>query len=511
MKVQGTKAPRRTSRRTRARDASFAIVAVASLVAGCSGGSSGSSGDKVTIRAILPPNTGSISSTQNKALAKITQEYESKHSNVQVDWQPNPTSSITTANATLVSQASGGKAPDAVFEQYNPLLSGAIPNGILQDLRPWLNKPNPYIDGNKKWIDSFKSSTVPYMTSPDGGMRILLGSNVETAFFYNKAAFAKAGISSTPGSWAEMVQDLAKLKSAGFTPLLYATGGPCNPSWYERLASTQFLNGSLSKFMVTKSVVTTGKDIASGIVKGQISMKNPAYAEIWKTLVALRPYVSSAGGSYDACSTPNEVSPPLSPQPLLVQGKVAMIWGGSWFIPQLNAAGFEGKYGLFAEPTITSATSKYSAAVSTKGVIGGPNGAGQWSITSQKADSSMTPKKTDVVVDFFQWLFTPEHIGAEVKDWGQGGSYIPTVKGAPVSEVAGLSSLVPESTPPTVVDVGLDGVLSANATNAGLRLVSQLMAGGISFDSFSTKWDEVLQQGAASYAKQNNFELSSLK
>ncbi len=476
----------------------------ATLLTGCMGGGGTSNSSQVTIRAILPPNSGDINSAQNSALKSITQEYQSKHSNVSVNWLPNPTSSINTANATLVSQASGGNAPDIVFEQYNPLLSGSIPKGILQDLRPWLNKPNPYITGNKKWIDSFQSSTVPYMTSPDGAMRILLGSNVETAFFYNKAAFAKAQISGAPTSWAEMMQDLGKLKSAGYTPLLYATGGPCNPSWYERLADTQFLHDSLSKFMVDKSVVTTGKDVSSGIAKGVISMHNPAYAQVWKMLYALRPYISNSGGSYDACSTPNAVSPPLSPQPLLVQGKVAMIWGGSWFIPQLNSAGFKGKYGLFAEPPVTKATSPYSAGVSTKGVIGGPNGAGQWSITSQKADHSMTKKKTDAVMDFMAWLFTPQHIGAEVKAWGQGGSYIPTVKGAPIPDVTGLSSLVPATAVPTVVDIALDDVLSTNTTNTGIRLVSQLMAGGISFSDFSNKWEQLLQSGAQAFDKQNH-------
>jgi ABC-type glycerol-3-phosphate transport system substrate-binding protein len=256
--------------------------------------------------------------------------------------------------------------------------------------------------------------------------------------------------------------------------------------------------------MVDKSVVTTGKDVSSGIAKGVISMKNPAYAQVWKMLYALKPYISNAGGSYDACSTPNAVSPPLSPQPLFVQGKVAMIWGGSWFIPQLNSAGFRGKYGLFAEPPVTKATSPYSAGVSTKGVIGGPNGSGQWSITSQKADHSMTKKKTDAVMDFMAWIFTPEHMGAEVKAWGQGGSYIPTIKGAPVPDITGLSSLVPATAPPTVIDIALDDVLSTNTTNEGIRLVSQLMAGGISFPDFSSKWEQLLKSGAQAFDKQNH-------
>jgi len=33
--------------------------------------------------------------------------------------------------------------------------------------------------------------------------------------------------------------------------------------------------------------------------------------------------------------------------------------------------------------------------------------AGQWSITSQRADSTMTPAKTATVMNFMAWLFTP--------------------------------------------------------------------------------------------------------
>ena len=68
-----------------------AITAAVLVAAACSGSSgSGHSGSAVQIRAILPPNTGPISSPQNASLQKFTQEYESKHPNVSVEWQPNP-------------------------------------------------------------------------------------------------------------------------------------------------------------------------------------------------------------------------------------------------------------------------------------------------------------------------------------------------------------------------------------------------------------------------------------
>lgn len=489
------------------------IVGATSLVlSACGGASDGAnSSQKITIKATLPPNTGTIDSAENKSLKKYTNEYAQKHPNVTISWQPNAFSDINQANAKLVTEAAGGVAPDVVWQQYNPLLSGSIPKGILQDLRPWLNKPNPYIPNNTKWLDTFTPSTVPYMTSPDGTMQIILGSNVETAFFYNKAAFTKAGIAATPKSWSEFVGDLSKLKSSGFTPLMFASGGVCNPSWYERLASTQFLHSSLNNFMTDKQPVTSGKDVASGVAKGVISMKNPAYAQVWKQLDNLRPYLASGGSGYDACADPSATAPPLSPQPLLVQGKVAIIWGGSWFIPQLNQAGFEGKYGLFAEPPITKSTSQYAAGLDTRGVIGGPNGSGQWSVVTQRASKTMTPQKTNTVMDFIAWLYTPKHIGDEVRDWGQGGSNIPTIKGAAVPNVPGLTSLVPSSQPPVIVDAALDSVLSAKTTNSGMRLLPEMLNGGTTFSDFSAKWDQLLQSGAEDWAKTNNTDLKSLK
>src|ERR1700759_4840891 len=489
-----------------------AITAAVLVAAACSGSSSGGhSGSAVQIRAILPPNTGPISSPQNASLQKFTQEYESKHPNVSVEWQPNPVSSITTANPTLVSQSSGGHAPDVVWDQDNPLLSGSIPNGILQDLKPYLEKPNPYVSGNTQWLNLFTKSTIPYMTSPNGQMQILLGSNVEPAFFYSKSAFSKAGISGPPATWAGLMSDMAKLKQSGTTPFMFADGGPCNPSWYERLAGTPRRTPGLTKFVVSKSQVTSGLDVAVGVTKNIISMNNPRYAEVWKLLGAMKPYMLKGGSSYDASSAPSTVSPPLSPQSLLVQGKVAMLWGGSWFIPQLDSAGYTGKFGLFAEPPITKATTPHATGVDTKGVIGGPNGDGQWSITSEKADHSMTPAKTRTVMNFMAWLFNPHHTEADVKDGGQGGADIPTVIGASVPNVPGLASLVPAKAPAIVVDIALDDVLSTNTTNTGLRFLSSYLSGGMSYSSFASQWDQNLQTGAQAYAKQNNINLDKYK
>jgi raffinose/stachyose/melibiose transport system substrate-binding protein len=483
-----------------------AVIAVPGVVSATTAGTALAS-STVTIKAVLPPNTGAITASDNAGLAKVTAQYEKAHPGVTVQWLPNNTSSITQANAQVESEASGGAAPDLVWEQYGPVTSGSIPAGLLQNIKPYLEKPNPYVPGNKSWLSLFPASVVPYMTSPNGDIDIILGSAVETGMFYNKALFAKAGITSVPTTWAQFMADLAKLKSAGIQPFVFADGGLCNPSWFERLATSSLLANKVPQFDVNHAQVTTGLDIAVGVKKGIISMSNPAYAEVWKLLGQLAQYSYSGAATYDACSSPTGTTPPLDSQALLSQGKVAIVWGGSWYIPNLNSIGFAGKYGVFPEPTITSATTRYALNTVTRGVIGGPNGNGQWGVTSQKADSTMTPTKTAVVMDFLAWLFKPANLGYWINQSQKGGE-IPIETGATILNLPGLSSLLPSGRVPTVVDVVLDDVLTTAATTSGLRLVQEYMNGSLSYSGFASQWQSLLTSAATAWAAQNHVDLS---
>ncbi len=468
------------------------------------------SAQSVVIKAVLPPATGGITAKDNAGLLSLTKAYEKAHTGVTVQWLPNSSGNITTSNAQVETEAAGGDAPDLVWEQYGAVTSGELPAGLLQNIKPYLEKPNPYVKGNKSWLSLFSKGTLPYMTSTNGNIYIVLGSNVETGMFYSKAAFAKAGIKAAPTTWAALMTDLAKLKGAGITPFMFADGGGCDPSWYERLATSSFLAGQVNRFMVDRAQVATPLDLAVGIQKGIIGMANPRYAAVWKLLGNMSPYFSSAGSSYDACSNPSAVSPPLSPESLLIQGKVGIEWGGSWWIPQLASAGFSGKYGVFPEPVITKATSPYATGTVTTGLIGGPNGNGQWSVTSQRADRTMTPAKTKVVMDFLAWLFTPQHLGHWL-EINQGGGDIPTEPAAPTATVPGLQGLLPSGKVPAVVLPVTGGLLTSASSTQGLRLIQEFIAGTLSYSSFASQWQSVLTTAAQTWATANHVNLQKYK
>ncbi len=465
---------------------------------------------KIVIRASLSGFASSNTASAAKGLLAATAQYEKAHPSVKVQWLPGPeggTPSIVESNAQVETLAAGGDAPDIVWEQYGPIISGSLPAGLLQNMTPFLEKPNPYVPGNKKWLSLYSPSVVPYMKAPNGHIKVILGSAVEDGFIYNKADFKKAGITTVPATWAAFIADLSKLKAAGLTPFIFADGSFDNPSWFERMVATSLLANQVNKFNVSHSIgVTSSLDVAVGIHKGIISMSNPSYAEGWKLLGQLARYSMTGESTYNANSPVTATTPPLSVVPLFTQGKVAVIWDGNFTIPSLDQLGFANKFGVFPEPTITKATTPLALGTPTQGAIGGPNGVGQWSITSEKADHTMTPEKTKVVMNFLAWLFAPKNVDLWLKPTNTDD--IPTEPSVPKPNVPGLESLVPKGKVPITVDVWLDDVLGAAASTSALRLVQDYVDGSSSYAAFSSQWQSLLTTSAESWAAQNHVNLN---
>ena len=111
--------------------------------------------------------------------------------------------------------------------------------------------------------------------------------------FYNKTMFAKAGIKSTPKTWAEFTADCAALKTAGFTPLL--AGGAGDAGWVTGIMLegmlTADVNGKNPKFdqdyvagkdSLTKSGLATFKNFQSLVDAGYFNkdQSSISYADV---------------------------------------------------------------------------------------------------------------------------------------------------------------------------------------------------------------------------------------
>ncbi len=213
------------------------------------------------------------------------------HPGVTVSWYvADPHSSGVPNNALLVTQASGGDAPDLVFESAGT--ENAVPAGILQDLGPFLHAKDPYDTAYPDWLDTFSPLDPPYMTNTQGVYELINASAVGAAMFYNKAIFARAHIDVPPTTYAQWIADMQAIKTnvPGVYPFLLTTGAACGALFWEEIVTTALLAPWAKELDANHSQVFTGVDVATGVAKNIISMKNPAYAEVWKLLGQLKQY-----------------------------------------------------------------------------------------------------------------------------------------------------------------------------------------------------------------------------
>lgn len=497
------------------------LVLGTTLVSGCGTSTTGSStttangnktatatgkGNKITITMQLPEGAGDVSSPKNTALVSLVKKYESLHPDINIDLMPNTQTSPPAQTSWLTTEAAGGSAPDIVDEFYLLVTAGAVPSGILQNLKPYLEKPDPYLNG-KPWLSAWDSRYDADMTSLDGGMYVLVGANSTINLFYNKQQFAHAGITGTPTTFVEWLQDMQKLKKAGYVPLMFGTAdGNVEPSWWERNISTQLLQQQIPKFDVNHSQILSGLDFAVGVKKGIISMNNPAYAETWKLLGSLRPYMAKGASSFDSVAQVASSSPPLSVLPGFVKGKYSMVLGGPWDIATLNSLGMKGKFGMFPMPKITQATSSFASDSTGAGAVVGPNGSPEYSVTTHAANKSMTPEKLKACVDFLEFLYSPANEGAVVSDENQEAE-VPTIVGAKAKMLPGVKEVMPTHFTPVVEGV-LNDTLTAKAEVQGSRLIQEYLGGSMSYQQFAKQWDSLLQSATSDWAQTQNVDLN---
>jgi len=147
--------------------------------------------------------------------------------------------------------------------------------------------------------------------------------------FYNKALFAKAGISSTPTTWSDFMADCAKLKAAGITPIELGGG--------DAFAASMPLVGILSADVLGKDpnwlqeryagkVHFTDANVETAVAKYR-AMVTDGYFEPGALSVSYNDSITN-----------------------FTSGKTAMYMMGSWFLGSVPKATAD-NFGSFLTPT----------------------------------------------------------------------------------------------------------------------------------------------------------------
>jgi raffinose/stachyose/melibiose transport system substrate-binding protein len=163
--------------------------------------------------------------------------------------------------------------------------------------------------------DSISPSAVSLLKTLSGTDTLYdlpLGMNVE-GFWYNKALFEKAGVT-VPTTWDEFENVLAKLQAAGIQPL--AAGGA------DKWGVTRLINAYL--------VRTAGPNAMKNAAEGKTKYTDPAYVAAAQKIQdwANKGYFGKGVTTVDMNTAGS----------MLMTGKAAIFYNGSWFAGNLNDA-----------------------------------------------------------------------------------------------------------------------------------------------------------------------------
>jgi raffinose/stachyose/melibiose transport system substrate-binding protein len=149
--------------------------------------------------------------------------------------------------------ATGAKPDLATWQPTGSELALLKPATGLQDLSsaPWLSKINP------------STRTIGQIDGKNYAALVNLPSLI--GIFYNKADFAKAGITTTPKNFTELLADAKKIKATGVAPFFGGAGDKWPTQWWPQVQVAEAAKAGLWDRVNTNKDTFGGKDLLGAI------------------------------------------------------------------------------------------------------------------------------------------------------------------------------------------------------------------------------------------------------
>ncbi|MFI8320251.1 extracellular solute-binding protein [Streptomyces sp. NPDC085529] len=248
---------------------------------------------------------------------QISSAFTSAHPNIVI----NTTSLENEAfKSKLTATTSSGKLPEVFQTWGGGVLRQQVDAGLVEDLTDlldWSSELTPVS------LQAYQFDGRTYGVPYDIGM---------VGFWYNKKLFAKAGITTPPATWAELLDDVRKLKAAGITPIALA-GKEKWPGHYY----WAYLAMRVAGLSALQQAATTKDFTGEGFVQAGVHLKE---------LVDLQPFQPAfLGAGY---ATPGGQAATMG------NGKAAMELMGQWGPSVQKDAGADlgADLGFFPFPTV---------------------------------------------------------------------------------------------------------------------------------------------------------------
>jgi ABC-type glycerol-3-phosphate transport system substrate-binding protein len=416
--------------------AGLAAVALAAAACGSSGGG-GSSKASGPITLTIWHNYGTEQNAT--ALQNLAKAFHKLHKNITVNVVSQPASNYF---AQLQAAAISRNGPDLAvmwtglftlqYKSFLVNLKGKVPAADLARVDP----------NALKWTsDGFNAANGPYVIPLEN--QFYIG-------FYNKNAFKKAGVSSVPTDWSQLFSACKKLRSAGYTPLVYGNGGqPLGAEFYPWYDLSYMMIGSYS--------VSQWQGLYSGKIPWTAA-QNVAQLSQWAKLK------SSGCTNSDVLTNTNNLGQ-------FETGKAAMMVDGTWDTQKFTKA-LGSNVAAFVPP--------YSN-TPIKGVV---------DFAGDGLSETTYAKQPAAATEFLQFMTTDQ--AAKIIN---AAGLIPAINGVNTSNPVNQEMLNFVSKDHMTVYPMLDNVVQSNVVTAGSKFLPSVLNGTISvqqaLSNLKTTWGQL--------------------
>ncbi|MBN1541637.1 carbohydrate ABC transporter substrate-binding protein [candidate division KSB1 bacterium] len=331
-----------------------------------------------------------------RAAADLADDYCRLHPGVSIRFVQLANVSGSQEGEWLKTQLVGGMAPD-IIAQNAEIAWPDVDKGWYIPLDDYLQQPNPYAAGNRRWFDLFENQALlDAKRAADGRLYCLSIDVVETGIFYNKTLFKELGLH-IPETWAEYIRLLGVLQQNGYTGLT----SPINlgSDWgqdvlfdmlYYPIIAHLDVEPSRENQRQYLSHYLTAKEVVFLFQKGYFTRRDSRWAEMHRLLKEWRSYWGKELKYSDTSR-------------FFLTRRAATVWEGSWFARRLFLDPYiDFEWGIFYLPPITAESTPYGEGAEAS-VIGGS------AVQLHVTESARLYDHLDTTIDFLQFLTAPQN------------------------------------------------------------------------------------------------------
>lgn len=416
---------------------------------------------------------------------KLEQEYERLHPDVDIQFLKIGAGGDEWSQTQMIA----GTAPEVMIGWFAGTKRD-YKKGWYMDLTPYLEKSNPYVEGNEHWKDIFIPEVLEMGICPDGKTYVFTIDMVGVGIFYNRNMFAEAGVT-VPSTWKEFMDIQEKIKNAGDIPFAFPL--PAKPSnqffWSVRLLRDMLLDSKMTEIKTgvkgTKGVVERTREqggsinwmeLVRAIKLGIYSAKDPQWQEPWRLLKEWSRYWQKGFLAADEVDTYR----------LFITGKASMIYDGSWQAKPTEVDPLrEFDYGVFQFPKVTKESSPYATGIECAAIGGCVSG---YSVPYSTKERGLV----DETIDWLMFVSAPQNLVPLISDMG---SFVPALKAGEVVDPLLLPFIKQlERGAERLQPIG--SMLTSEYYLEYLKIVQEYIGGKLTMDEATDKLQGAMDVGA---------------